>query len=62
MRIVYEAKFGCGPPGDGDWDGATLLYAVEGPRHVFVELGQGRGTIVTAFRRAVMGHRSAEEQ
>lgn len=48
MRIVYEAKFGCGPPGDGDWDGPTLLYAVEGPRHVFVELGQGGAAVVNA--------------
>jgi Inosine-uridine preferring nucleoside hydrolase len=48
MRIVYEAKFGCGPPGDGDWDGPTLLYAVEGPRHVFTELGQGGAAVVNA--------------
>ena len=41
MRIVYEAKFGCGPPGDGDWDGPTLLYAVQGPGDLFTELGQG---------------------
>ena len=46
MRIVYEAKFGCGAPGDGDWDGPTLLYAIEGPRHVFVELGQGGAALV----------------
>ncbi len=41
MRIVYTALFHCGPPGDGDWDGPTLLYAVEGPAAIFSELGQG---------------------
>lgn len=41
MRIVYEAKFGCGPPGDGDWDGPTLLYAVQGSGDLFTELGLG---------------------
>jgi hypothetical protein len=41
MRIVYQAEFGCGPPGDGDWDGPTLLYAVEGTQGIFSELGQG---------------------
>ena len=28
MRIVYQKLFNCGPPGDGDWDGPTMLYAV----------------------------------
>lgn len=46
MRIVYEAKFGCGPPGDGDWDGPTLLYAVGGPQALFVELGRGGAAVV----------------
>jgi Inosine-uridine preferring nucleoside hydrolase len=41
MRIVYESRFGCGPPGDGDWDGPTLLYAVGGTQNLFSELGQG---------------------
>jgi hypothetical protein len=48
MRIVYEAKFGCGPPGDGDWDGPTLLYAIDGPRHVFDEMGRGGAAVVNA--------------
>jgi hypothetical protein len=46
MRIVYEAEFGCGPPGDGDWDGPTLLFAVQGPRDLFTELGQGGSAYV----------------
>jgi len=41
MRIVYESKFGCGPPGDGDWDGPTVLYAISGKQDFFSELGQG---------------------
>ncbi len=45
MRIVYQSLFGCGPPGDGDWDGPTLLYAVAGTQGVFTELGRG-GTAV----------------
>jgi hypothetical protein len=48
MRIVYEAEFGCGPPGDGDWDGPTLLYAIEGPRQMFSELGRGGAAVVNA--------------
>ena len=48
MRIVYQAKFGCGPPGDGDWDGPTLLYAVDGPQGVFSELGQGGSAVLNA--------------
>lgn len=46
MRIVYEAKFGCGPPGDGDWDGPSLLYAVQGPSDLFTELGKGGSAYV----------------
>jgi hypothetical protein len=46
MRIVYEAKFGCGPPGDGDGDGPTLLYAIGGPQHLFVDLGRGGAAVV----------------
>jgi hypothetical protein len=46
MRIVYEAKFGCGPPGDGDWDGPSLLYAVQGPGDLFTELGKGGSAYV----------------
>lgn len=41
MRIVYESRFGCGPPGDGDWDGPTLLYAIGGKQSLFSELGKG---------------------
>lgn len=41
MRIVYESRFGCGPPGDGDWDGPTLLYAIGGRQQFFTELGKG---------------------
>ncbi len=48
MRIVYEDKFGCGPPGDGDWDGPTLLYAIQGPGDLFTELGQGGSAYVNA--------------
>ncbi len=48
MRIVYEAKFGCGPLGDGDWDGPTLLYALGGTRSPFVELGRGGAAVVNS--------------
>jgi hypothetical protein len=48
MRIVYTALFHCGPPGDGDWDGPTLLYAVEGPSGIFSELGQGGAAVINA--------------
>jgi len=48
MRVVYEAEFGCGPPGDGDWDGPTLLYAVGGMQGLFSELGQGGAAYVNA--------------
>jgi len=48
MRIVYEALFGCGPPGDGDWDGPTMLYAIGGRQGVFSELGQGGAAAMNA--------------
>jgi hypothetical protein len=48
MRIVYESRFGCGPPGDGDWDGPTLLYAVGGKQQFFTELGQGGAAFLNA--------------
>ena len=48
MRIVYQWEFGCKPPGDGDWDGPTLLYAIGGPQGVFSELGQGGAAYVNA--------------
>jgi hypothetical protein len=48
MRIVYEAEFGCGPPGDGDWDGPTLLYAVMGADGMFSALGQGGAASINA--------------
>jgi hypothetical protein len=41
MRVVYEAKFGCGPPGDGNWDGPTVLYAAGDATDLFEELGSG---------------------
>jgi hypothetical protein len=46
MRIVYTKLFHCGPPGDGDWDGPTLLYAVEGADRVFSVLGQGGAAVI----------------
>jgi hypothetical protein len=46
MRIVYQKLFNCGPPGDGDWDGPTLLYAVGGGPGIFSELGQGGAAII----------------
>ena len=46
MRVVYTALFRCGPPGDGDWDGPTLLYAVKGPSNIFSELGQGGAAVI----------------
>ncbi len=48
MRIVYESRFGCGPPGDGDWDGPTLLYAVGGKQQFFTALGQGGAAYLNA--------------
>jgi hypothetical protein len=46
MRIVYTDLFHCGPPGDGDWDGPTMLYAIEGASGIFSELGQGGAAVV----------------
>jgi hypothetical protein len=46
MRIVYTKLFNCGPPGDGDWDGPTLLFAVEGASGIFSELGQGGAAVI----------------
>lgn len=46
MRIVYEALFGCGPPGDGNWDAPTLLYATDDLSGAFSELGQGGAAVV----------------
>jgi len=48
MRIVYTKLFNCGPPGDGDWDGPTMLYAVGGASGIFSELGQGGGAVINA--------------
>jgi hypothetical protein len=48
MRIVYTDLFGCGPPGDGDWDGPTLLYAVGDSPGSFSELGQGGAAVINA--------------
>lgn len=46
MRIVYTTLFNCGPPGDGDWDGPTMLYAVDGAAGIFSELGQGGAAVI----------------
>jgi hypothetical protein len=46
MRIVYTKLFNCGPPGDGDWDGPTLVYAVQGASGIFSELGQGGAAVI----------------
>ncbi len=48
MRIVYEALFHCGPPGDGDWDAPTFLYAIGDVPGVFTELGQGGAAIINS--------------
>jgi hypothetical protein len=48
MRIVYTKLFDCGRPGDGDWDGPTLLYAVQGASGIFSELGQGGAAVINA--------------
>jgi pyrimidine-specific ribonucleoside hydrolase len=49
MRIVYESRFGCGPPGDGDWDGPTTLYAIGGKQGWFTELGQGGAAYINTM-------------
>ena len=46
MRVVYESLFECGPPGDGNWDAPTLLYAVGDVPAVFSELGQGGAAVL----------------
>ena len=46
MRVVYEALFGCEPPGDGNWDAPTLLYALGDVERVFSELGQGGAAVI----------------
>ncbi len=48
MRIVYTDLFHCGPPGDGDWDGPTMLYAIEGASEIFSELGQGGAAVINS--------------
>ena len=48
MRIVYQDLFHCGAPGDGDWDGPTMLYAIGGPQGLFSELGQGGAAVMNA--------------
>jgi hypothetical protein len=48
MRIVYQNLFNCGPPGDGDWDGPTMLYAVQGASGIFSELGQGGAAVINS--------------
>lgn len=49
MRIVYTDLFHCGPPGDGDWDGPTMLYAVDGGSSgVFSELGDGGAAVINS--------------
>ena len=48
MRIAYQWEFRCGPPGDGDWDGPTLLYAIGGKNGLFSELGQGGAAYINA--------------
>ena len=46
MRVVYESLFGCGPPGDGNWDAPTLMYAVGDLPAAFTELGQGGAAVL----------------
>jgi hypothetical protein len=48
MRIVYEVLFACGPPGDGNWDAPTLLYAIGDLEGVFSEQGQGGAAVINA--------------
>jgi Inosine-uridine preferring nucleoside hydrolase len=48
MRVVYQTLFGCGPPGDGDWDGPTMVYAIEGGSGTFSELGQGGAAVINS--------------
>jgi inosine-uridine preferring nucleoside hydrolase len=46
MRIVYQKLFNCGPPGDGDWDGPTMLYAVGEGSGIFSQLGRGGAAVI----------------
>ena len=46
MRLVYETLFGCGPPGDGDWDAPALLFAVADSPRLFTELGRGGAAVI----------------
>jgi hypothetical protein len=46
MRIVYEVLFACGPPGDGNWDAPTLLYAIGDLPGAFSEQGQGGAAVI----------------
>ena len=48
MRIVYAKLFNCGPPGDGDWDGPTMLYAVDGASGIFSVMGQGGAAVINS--------------
>ncbi len=48
MRIVYQKLFGCGPPRDGDWDGPTMLYAVDRSTGVFSVLGKGGAAVINS--------------
>ncbi len=49
MRIVYTYLFRCGPPGDGDWDGPTMLYAIGGKQGFFSELGHGGAAYINTM-------------
>ena len=46
MRIIYQSLFACGPPGDGDWDGPTMLFAIGGTQGIFSQLGQGGSAVI----------------
>lgn len=46
MRIVYEELFSCAPPGDGNWDAPTLLYAIDDLESTFEELGRGGAAVI----------------
>ena len=48
MRLVYTKLFNCGLPGDGNWDGPTLLYAVSEAPGSFSELGQGGAAVINS--------------
>jgi hypothetical protein len=46
MRLVYENLFACGPPGDGNWDAPTLLFALGDIPRAFTKLGQGGAAVI----------------